>query len=85
VDVFRALAPGWEVRPSRNHVFNTRDVAEVMEVEHEFDGWKGVQKYRPDVYVSPPRGCPSDARILELLTSVKIGKRIVISRTGLDG
>ena len=36
-------APGWEVRPSRNAVFDARAAdAEVMEVEREFEGWKVV-------------------------------------------
>lgn len=42
-DIARTLAPGWEVRPSRNEWFDARDVdAEVMAVEREFGGWKLV-------------------------------------------
>jgi hypothetical protein len=42
-DIIRELAPGLEVRPSRNQTFDARDVdAEVMEVEREFQGWKVV-------------------------------------------
>ena len=37
VEIIRALAPRWEVRPSRNQWFDARDAdAEVMEVEREF-------------------------------------------------
>ena len=42
-DIARTLAPGWEVRPSRNVWFDARDVdAEVMDIEREFSGWKLV-------------------------------------------
>lgn len=40
-DVIRELAPHWEVRPSRNPVFDSAAVdAEVMDIEREFGGWK---------------------------------------------
>lgn len=40
-DVVRALAPHWEVRPSRNTTFHSASIdAEVMDVEKEFAGWK---------------------------------------------
>jgi hypothetical protein len=43
LEVIRELAPGWEVRRSRNPHFDARDVdAEVMDVEREFTGWKVV-------------------------------------------
>jgi hypothetical protein len=42
-ELVEKLAPGWEVRRSRNEWFDARDVdAEVMEVEREFEGWKLV-------------------------------------------
>jgi hypothetical protein len=42
-DIIRELAPGWEVRPSRNGWFDARDTdAEVMDVERECPGWKVV-------------------------------------------
>lgn len=41
--IARALAPGWEVRPSVNAWFDARDVdAEVMAVERSVGGWKVV-------------------------------------------
>lgn len=40
-ELVRRLAPGWEVRPSRNAQFDVAAVdAEVMDVEREFGGWK---------------------------------------------
>lgn len=43
VEIARQLAPGWEVRPSRNEWFDAQLVdAEVMDVEREFGGWKLV-------------------------------------------
>jgi Glycosyl transferase family 2 len=42
-ELVKELAPGWEVRRSRNECFDARDVdAEVMDVEREFAGWKLV-------------------------------------------
>jgi hypothetical protein len=39
--IIRDLAPGWEVRPSRNTVFHSLSIdAEVMDVEKEVGGWK---------------------------------------------
>ena len=40
-EVIRELAPGWEVRPSRNALFHSLPIdAEAMAVEREFGGWK---------------------------------------------
>jgi hypothetical protein len=43
LDIIREIAPGWEVRRSRNAWFDARDVdLEVMEIERAFSGWKMV-------------------------------------------
>lgn len=43
VDIIRTLAPGWEVRTSRNAWFAAADVdAEIMELERAHPGWKMV-------------------------------------------
>jgi hypothetical protein len=43
VALIRELAPGWEIRPSKNEWFDARDAdAEVMAAEREFAGWKMV-------------------------------------------
>jgi len=43
MDMVDQLAPGWEVRRSRNQLFDARlNDQEVMDVEQEFDGWKMV-------------------------------------------
>lgn len=40
-EIIRALAPYWEVRPSRNHSFHSVSIdAEVMDVEQGIAGWK---------------------------------------------
>src|SRR5262249_3041033 len=41
LEIIRELAPGWEVRPSRNEKFHSVSIdTEVMDVEKEFPGWK---------------------------------------------
>jgi hypothetical protein len=43
VEIIRALAPRWEIRPSVNQWFDARDIdVEVMAVEREQPGWKMV-------------------------------------------
>jgi hypothetical protein len=43
VEIIRDMAPDWEVRPSRNELFDAIACdAEVMAAEEEFSGWKFV-------------------------------------------
>lgn len=55
LEICRALAPHWEVRPSQNSCFDAYAVdLEVMQIERGFDGWKMVLNtteflFHPDV------------------------------------
>src|SRR5580698_9809983 len=41
IEIIRALAPTWEIRPSRNEKFHSVSIdREVMDIEQEFAGWK---------------------------------------------
>jgi hypothetical protein len=41
LEVIRALAPSWEIRPSRNQQFHSVAIdAEVMDIEQQTTGWK---------------------------------------------
>lgn len=45
VAVVKEMAPHWEVRPSRNKIFNSKACdAEVETIEHTVSGWKDMSQ-----------------------------------------